>query len=149
MSNKIGWDEYFVRMAELAAKRSSCYSPKGAVIVKDYAVISTGYNGASKGGEECTRLGFCKKRALGYGSGKGHDHCPAAHAELNAIVLAAKNGSNVQGATLYCTHFPCSMCMRYIANSGIVRVVYTWSYPDDDSLGMAQKANIKVEKYDI
>jgi deoxycytidylate deaminase len=51
------------------------------------------------------------------------------HAEISAITDAARRGLSVQGATLYCTTFPCHICARHISASGINRVVYIEPYP--------------------
>lgn len=51
------------------------------------------------------------------------------HAEMNALMDAAKRGISVKGATLYCTTFPCHICARHIISAGIDRVVFIEPYP--------------------
>jgi len=80
-------------------------------------------------------------------SGTRHEICYAVHAEQNAIIQAAKLGVSVQGATLYCTHQPCSICAKMIINSGIIRVVFDEGYPDEFSIKMFNEAGVKVEKF--
>lgn len=80
-------------------------------------------------------------------SGTRHEICYAVHAEQNAIIQAAKLGVSVQGATLYCTHQPCSICAKMIINSGITRVVFDEGYPDEFSIKMFNEAGVKVEKF--
>ena len=74
--------------------------------------------------------------------------CYAVHAEQNAIVQAAKLGVSIDGATLYCTHQPCSMCCKMIINSGIRRVVYKEGYPDPFTLELFAEAGVKLERYE-
>ena len=72
----------------------------------------------------------------------------ALHAEQNAIIQAAKLGVSIDGATLYCTHQPCSVCAKMIINAGIKRVVYQEGYPDSFSLEIFEEAGILLEKFD-
>lgn len=81
-------------------------------------------------------------------SGTRHEICYAVHAEQNAIIQAAKLGVSVQGATLFCTHQPCSICAKMIINSGISRVVFEQGYPDEFSIKMFNEAGVKVEKFE-
>ncbi len=80
-------------------------------------------------------------------SGTCAERCYAVHAEQNAICQAAKLGVSVEGATLYCTHQPCTICTRLIINSGITRVVYKFPYPDEFSMQLFAEAGIKVEQF--
>ena len=142
------WDEYFMEMAELTAKRSTCMRRSvGAVIVKDKRAIATGYNGAPKGIRHCEDRGGCLRQKLGVPSGQRHELCMALHAEQNAIIQAAKLGVSIDGATLYCTHQPCSVCAKMIINAGIQRVVYQEGYPDDFSLAIFKEAGVRLEQY--
>ena len=113
-------------MAHLVSTWTSCYTPGraiGAVIVKDKRVMTTGYNGAPAGLPTCKERGECLRRKLGVASGTHAEICYAVHAEQNAIIQAARLGVSIDGATLYCTHQPCSLCTRMIINAGIVRVI--------------------------
>ncbi len=80
-------------------------------------------------------------------SGTRAELCYALHGEQNAIIQAAKLGVSVQGATLYCTYSPCSICGKLIINAGIERVVYKKDYPDEFSLELLEAAGIIIEKY--
>jgi len=53
----------------------------------------------------------------------------AVHAEMSAILDAARRGISVQDATLYTTTFPCHNCARHIIGAGIKRVVFIEPYP--------------------
>ena len=125
------WDTYFMMIAEVAATRSSCLRRQvGAVIVKDSQLISSGYNGAPKKVGHCLDVG-CMRQALGIPSGQRHEMCRGSHAEINAIAQAASVGIPTLGATIYCTHSPCTFCTKAIINAGITRIVYGNPYPDE------------------
>jgi dCMP deaminase len=124
-------DSYFLKMAMIVSERGTCQRHSvGSVIVKDKQVISTGYNGAPRGAKDCLELG-CLKDKNGIKSGDGHNLCRAVHAEQNAIIQASSRGMDMRGATMYCTHTPCNICARMIANSGIKEVVMFEKYACD------------------
>lgn len=144
------WDERFMRLAEEVATWSSCAQENrhvGAVVVKDKRILTTGYNGASAGISSCKERGECMRKKLGIPSGTRQEVCYAVHAEQNAIAQAAKLGVSVDGATMYATHQPCSICTKIIINSGIKRVVYKAGYPDAFSLELLREAGIRIDKY--
>ncbi|UYP43728.1 hypothetical protein NEF87_000013 [Candidatus Lokiarchaeum ossiferum] len=123
------WDEYFLLMAFMVSRRSSCLRTKvGAVIVKDKDTISTGYNGAPNLQKSCLELGKCYRNDNEIISGTQLESCRASgsHAESNAIALAAKNGHSTADATLYLYghNFVCNMCRGIISNAHIKRVVH-------------------------
>ena len=145
MSQRPNWDEYFMEMAELARKRSTCLRRGvGAVIVKDNRVIATGYNGVPKGIRHCEETG-CLRQQLNVPSGKMHELCRGLHAEQNAIIQAACMGSSIEGGTLYCTTQPCVICTKMIINAGIKRVVIKESYPDALAQEMAAEAGLVID----
>lgn len=128
------WDKRFMDLACEIAKWSSCYKPNrniGALIVKNKRILTTGYNGAPSGMASCKERGECIRNNMGIPSGERAEICYAIHAEQNAIIQAAKLGISIDGATIYCTHQPCSICAKMIVNAGIERVVYLNPYPDD------------------
>lgn len=146
------WDERFLLMACAVAEWSSCFQQNrqvGAVIAKDKRILATGYNGASSGIKSCKEKGECLRRKLNIPSGTRHELCYATHAEQNAIVQAARMGIAIEGATLYCTHQPCTICAKLIINSGIKRVVYKEGYPDDFSLELFKEAGVELEQLKI
>jgi len=136
------WDEYFSKIAEDVAKRSTCIRHKyGAVIVNDkHEIIATGYNGVIRGAPHCDEIG-CIKDKLNIKSGRGHEICPAVHAEQNALIQAGKNS---RGATMYVNAFPCKICARLIVNSGIKKVVISGNYTDEEGLEILKGAGIEV-----
>lgn len=144
------WDKRFMEMAFLVAGWSSCFKDNrqvGAVIVRDKRILTTGYNGAPSGIQSCKEKGRCLRVDLNIASGTCHEICYAVHAEQNAIIQAAKLGLSVDGATLYCTHQPCSICAKMIINSGIKKVVFKEGYPDKFSMEMFEEARVETVKY--
>ncbi|MDD3336538.1 MAG: cytidine/deoxycytidylate deaminase family protein [Eubacteriales bacterium] len=146
------WDHRFMKMAYLISEWSSCFVEGrsiGAVIVKDKRIMTTGYNGAPAGLKTCKERGECLRRKMGIPSGTRAEICYAIHAEQNAILQAAKLGLSIDGATLYCTHQPCSVCAKMIINAGIRRVVYEQGYPDDFSIEFFREAGVALEHYEL
>ncbi len=140
------WDDYFMEMAEVARKRSTCLRRAvGAIIVKDHRILATGYNGVPSGIEHCSSRG-CLRDELGVPSGERHDLCRGIHAEQNAIVQAAYLGVSIADATLYCTNQPCILCAKMIINAGIRRIVIKEGYPDERAEQMLQEAGIRIER---
>jgi len=135
---RASWDEYFMKIAIQAATRSTCDRKHvGAVIVKDKTILSTGYNGSIRGLPHCDDTGHMMENG----------HCIATvHAEANAIIQAAKNGTAIDGADIYVTASPCWNCFKLIANSGIKRICYLEFYRDERILATAEQANIVLEQ---
>ena len=145
--NRPSWDEYFMEMAELTAKRSTCMRRSvGAVIVKDNRAVATGYNGAPKGIAHCENRGGCIRQQMNVPSGQRHELCMALHAEQNAIIQAAAMGNSIEGGTIYITHRPCAICAKMIINSGIKRIVIKEGYPDELAASILAEAGLEIEK---
>lgn len=123
--------DYFLGIAEAVARRSTCIRRQyGAVIVKNDVIISTGYNGAPRGAENCCDVGECWREAHNIPHGEQYEKCQAVHAEMNAIINA--NRADMYGATLYLVGLengkrikaePCLMCQKHIKNAQIRWVV--------------------------
>ena len=144
------WDARFMELADTISGWASCYKPDrkiGAMIVRNKRIVTTGYNGAPAGIKTCVERGECLRQKLGIPSGTRAELCYAVHAEQNAIIQAARLGSSIDGATLYCTHQPCVLCAKMIVNSGIKRVVYQEGYPDDFALEMLNEGGVELERY--
>jgi dCMP deaminase len=145
MMNRPTWDEYFMEIARLVASRSTCLRRQvGAVMVKDKNILATGYNGTPSGIRHCAEVG-CLRQQLNVPSGERHELCRGLHAEQNAIIQAAKHGTNIDGATLYCTHSPCIICSKMLINSGVKRIVCCDGYPDPLAKAMLDEAQLPVE----
>ena len=130
------WHTYFMNMARQASTRSTCARKHvGAVIVRDKTILSTGYNGSIRGMPHCDEAGHEMEG----------DHCVATiHAEANAIIQAARNGVNINGAEMYTTASPCWSCFKLIANAGIRRIYYGEFYRDERSLRVAGLTGIEL-----
>jgi dCMP deaminase len=133
---RASWDEYFMSIAQVVATRSTC--PRkyvGAAIVKNRTILSTGYNGSIRGMPHCSDVGHMMEDG----------HCVATiHAEANAIIQAAKNGVNIDAATVYVTASPCWNCFKQIANAGVVRICYGEFYRDERIFEIARQIGIEL-----
>ncbi|MCC5909668.1 MAG: cytidine/deoxycytidylate deaminase family protein [Clostridiaceae bacterium] len=141
------WDQYYMEMAEVIKKRSTCQRRQvGAVIVNNKRILTSGYNGVPTGIKHCQEAG-CLRDELGVPSGERHELCRGLHAEQNAIIQAALHGVNIKESTIYVTHKPCIICTKMIINAGIKEIIFKGDYPDSLSEEMLQEAGIIVEKY--
>jgi len=118
-------------IAEEVARRSTCLRRQvGAIVVVDRRILATGYNGAPSNVPHCEEVG-CLREQMKVPSGERHELCRGLHGEQNAMIQAARHGVRIEGATLYTTHHPCSMCAKMAINAGIRRIVCREDYPDD------------------
>ncbi len=118
-------DKNFLAIAYEIASASKCVSRHtGAVIVKEGRIVSTGYNGTPAGYTNC------RDHFKGEYTPEHHDwsYKYEIHAEMNAIVWAARNGIAIEGATMYCTYEPCFDCVRAIIAAGLKRIVFAEKY---------------------
>lgn len=146
---KPSWDEYFMNLAEVVRSRADCTRRQvGSVIVRDFRITSTGYNGTPHKIKNCSEGGClrCKRRDKGeIGSFEYEESCICIHAEQNAIIQAAYLGTPTKGGTLYSTTNPCSSCAKMLINAGIVRVVCKMEHHDHEGIELLKKAGISVE----
>lgn len=124
--------QYYLDIAAAVAARSTCLRRQyGAVIVKDDAIVSTGYNGSARGEINCCDAETCYREEHQIPHGEQYEKCQSVHAEANAIINAGRE--KTRGATLYLAGFenglrlenpePCEMCRRMIINAGIDRLI--------------------------
>lgn len=138
------WDEYFLGIADLVSKRSTCLRRNvGAVLVKDKRLLATGYNGAPSGIKHCAEAG-CIREKLKIPSGERHELCRGLHGEQNAFLQAALHGTSLKDASLYSTTQPCIICAKMIINAGIKEIVIKGDYPDKMSKDILREAGVKV-----
>jgi dCMP deaminase len=138
------WDDYFMKITKDVAVRSTCLKRKvGAIIVKEFRVLSTGYNGAPKKVKHCSETG-CLRKELKVPSGQRHELCRGLHAEQNAIIQAALHGVKIEGGTIYSTYQPCIICVKMMINAGIKKLVYEGHYPDKLARQMLKESGMKV-----
>jgi dCMP deaminase len=140
------WDQYFMGVAFLVSKRSTCLRRKvGAVLVKDKQILATGYNGAPRGITHCEVTG-CLREKLKVPSGQRHEICRGLHAEQNVILQSALHGVSVKGSTIYITNSPCSICAKMIINAGIDEIVVFDDYPDKMAMEFLKEAKVALRK---
>ncbi len=140
------WDKYFLDVARLVARRSTCLRRNvGAILVKDKRILATGYNGAPAGLKHCLDIG-CLRQKLNIPSGERHELCRALHAEQNALIQASLYGISVKGSMLYATCQPCVICAKMLINAGIAEIIITDGYPDKMAMDFLKQAKIKVRK---
>ena len=143
------WDLYFMEIASIVARRSTCIRRNiGAVIVKEKRILSTGYNGAPSGLKHCRDSG-CVREEKGVPSGERHELCRGLHAEQNAIIQAAYHGVPIKGSIVYSTHLPCSICVKMIINAGIDQIFYLEGYPDDLATQLIAESGIIVKQVSL
>ena len=134
--SRLSWDEYFMTIAYQVSTRATCDRKHvGAVIVRDKAILSTGYNGSIRG------LGHCDEE----GHLMDNGHCVrTVHAEANAIIQAASHGTSIEGAGIYVTASPCWNCFKMLANAGITRIVFGEFYRDDRIFELSERLGIEL-----
>ncbi|GBC80702.1 tRNA-specific adenosine deaminase [bacterium HR09] len=133
---RVSWDRYFMNLAREAATRSTCpRKAVGAVLVRDKAVLATGYNGSIRGLAHCTEVGCMIENG----------HCVrTVHAEANALIQAARHGVRIEGADCYVTASPCWDCFKLLANAGVRRIVFAEFYRDEKIWEFARQAGIEL-----
>lgn len=124
-------ESYYLDIAAQVAKRSTCIRRQyGAVIVRDDMIISTGYNGSPRGETNCCDIGTCWREQNNIPHGERYEQCKAVHAEMNAIISAAR--TDMIGAAIYLAGWengvrvdakPCLLCDKMIKQAGIERVI--------------------------
>lgn len=142
----LSWDEYFMGVALLAAKRSKDPNTQvGACIVDEHnVIISTGYNGFPKG---CSDDDFPWER-----DGENTKYPYVVHAELNAILNAT--GRVLRGTRIYVALFPCNECAKAIIQSGIKEIIYLSDKYADSKSTIASKimldaANVSYKRLSV
>lgn len=138
---RVDWNEYFMNIAREVATRSTCDRKHiGAVIVREKAILSTGYNGSIKGMPHCDDAGHMMEDG----------HCVATiHAESNAVIQAAKNGVRIDGSEIYITASPCWNCFKMLANAGIRTIHFSEFYRDKRIFDVAKRLKIQLHEIPI
>ncbi len=130
-------DRYYLNIAKQIAERSTCFRNKGgAIIVRDDQIVAAGYIGAPRKTKDCVERGECLREKLNIPSGQRYELCRSVHAEMNAIINAARAGVSLYGGDMYNFHherdsFACFLCKKMIINAGLSRVIC--SMKDDSS----------------
>lgn len=141
------WDEYFMGIALLSALRSKDpnTSVGSCIVSKENKILSVGYNGMPAG---CSDDEYPWDRE---GNALDTKYFYVCHAELNAILNYT--GSNMRGAKVYTTLFPCNECTKALIQTGISEVIYysdKYSNTDSDKAArrMFDSAGITYRKYE-
>jgi dCMP deaminase len=134
------WDEYFMELAQVVSKRSTCNRRSvGAVLARDKRILTTGYNGSPPGQPHCIDVGCLMVDG----------HCVrSVHAEQNAIIQGALHGIDLRGSIGYVTTAPCVHCAKMLVSTGVKRVVFADSYLDELGLKMCRDAGVSVERFE-
>lgn len=152
MLDRISRKAYYFKVVEAVALRGTCDRGRaGAIIVKNNRILTTGYVGAPAGLPHCDEVGHELFWEMPCFSGevinaRATEHCKrTVHAELNAILQAAKVGVSVDGAIMYCTMYPCYICAQAIVNVGIREVFILYDYQGSNrSAPIFQQAGVQV-----
>ena len=129
----ISWDEYFMGVAALSAKRSKDPNTQvGACIVnEEKRIVGIGYNGFPRG---------CEDDVFPWGKGNAdpleNKYPYVVHEEANCILNTT---AKLTGATLYVTLFPCNECAKLIIQSGIKKLVYMEDKYRNESSNIASR----------
>jgi dCMP deaminase len=169
----MNWDNYFHSICTAVSSKSPCLSRKiGAILVKDHSIVSTGYNGPSRGIPHCGHERMmkdttfdlvpasirkprfkteCPRKVLGYPSGTHMELCPAQHAESNAITNAARLGVSVLNSTLYlnCV-IPCKNCFGMLINAGVKEIVVNdYTVYDKHTQFLIENSDITIRSFNL
>ncbi len=130
------WDDYFMNIAKVVSTRATCHRKfVGAVLVRERMILSTGYNGSIRGMPHCSEVGHMMENG----------HCVATiHAEMNAILQAARNGVNIDGSTAYVTASPCWNCFKSLVNAGANRICFGEFYRDERIFKVAEQLGVEL-----
>jgi dCMP deaminase len=142
---EIQWADTFLDMSVIMSKHSHCVSKKVAcIITKEKRIISTGINGTPAGMTNCDSI-FDEDS---FNTDEHHDFSLnyECHAEMNALLTAARNGVSIKDCSLYTNLVPCRDCAKAIIASGI-RKVFFKNFYERDLMGftfLVRCDNIKV-----
>ena len=140
-NERVDWNLSHMTVAQAYSMRSTCASKKvGAVIIRDNRPISVGYNGDYAGSANCPGAALCL-------TAEGRCGGDTIHAEMNAILFAAKNGIKTDGASIYITCAPCKNCAKALIQAGIAHVYYGEVYRDMSGVEILNRANIPVTQW--
>ena len=121
---RVNWDTYFMGLADAAKIRANCSRREvGSILVRGHDVVSLGYNGTPAGTLNCFE-GGCERCAGDWPSGERYDLCMCVHAEINSILMAARQGLSTRDTTMYITIAPCMSCIKEIIQAGVLKIIH-------------------------
>jgi dCMP deaminase len=126
-------DDYYMNIAIAVRRKANCLGRRvGAVFVKENRIIATGYNGTPEGTTNCLDGGCvrCKEKST-FAPSVGYDVCICVHAEMNALITAARFGNAIEGAIVYSTLRPCFDCTKALLQAKVQAISYLhgWYHP--------------------
>lgn len=138
-----------MQLAELTCHRSNCMKRRvGAVLAKDFRVVSSGYNGTARKTVNCNQGGCPRCNDSSIRCGEQLDSCYCLHAEENALMEAGRD--RAQGGTMYCNTCPCLGCAKKIVQMGITQVVYSKGYGmDQATLELLSYAGVTLRQHQV
>lgn len=141
-------DESYMKHAMILASESGCFWRQiGCLVLKDNKIIYSAYNQMQPNIDECYKIG-CIRDDLKPGE-KTAELCSVIHSEANCIAQAARDGVSLKGASIYVTTFPCPMCAKLIATSGIKKCFYNQGWANFDGERVMQAAGVELIKIDL
>lgn len=145
MEKRLSKNNYFMEIAKTVAQRSTCLRHQvGCILVNNSdQILSTGYNGSPRKTDHCLDVG-CIRDIQKLESGKNIEVCCAVHAEQNAIINAAKQGTIIINSVCYCTHKPCITCLKMLINAEIRMIIYQHEYFNPEFDNLSKKVNIST-----
>lgn len=146
MIKKTDREKLFMQEAFEIAKKSNClHRQVGAVLVKNNKIVIQSYNNIPKEIEECSKVG-CIREKENIKSGERIERCRVVHAEQQIIIDCALKRINPNGAVVFCTHSPCIVCAKILANAGIKKIYYSIDRGDDTFKKYFTNSDIIFEK---
>lgn len=144
-SKRLSWHEYFMSVAHLISQRATCKRAHiGAVIVRENNILATGYNGAPSGLPHCTDDN-CIIYTSTHPDGTIEENCMnTIHAEMNAIIQAAKHGISIKDSVIYITASPCINCLKALLNAGIKTIYYDKPYKIENISTILQQSGTEL-----
>jgi dCMP deaminase len=126
-------DDYYMTIAFAVRRKANCLGRRvGAVFVKENRIIATGYNGTPEGTKNCLDGGCvrCRDKSM-FAPSVGYDVCICVHAEMNALITAARFGNAIEGSVVYSTLRPCFDCTKALLQAKVQAICYAhdWSHP--------------------
>ena len=130
----------YMQIAHAMASLSTCNRARvGCVLIKEGRIIASGYNGSISGEKHCDDIGHLMQEG----------HCiRTIHAEQNALMICAKYGISVLGATAFCTTSPCAICTKLLKQAGIREIVFDIPYRIDENPFKNHISFVNVKEYD-
>ena len=138
------WDQHWMRRAYHNASMSTCLRRHvGAVAIRDRRSIADAFNGNIPGERHCDEGGCDRCADDTKRSGEDLSACVCVHAESNVVSFCATTAMSLRGATVFCTDHPCVHCVKLLASSGVIEIVYDREYPSPDWTRYLRRTTIR------